>query len=154
MAYDESPEAARAFHSALEFAKLTGSELTIITVIERLPAYVSYVSAVAPDVPQILQQEKQTFYAELHHKAREIAEQAGVSVKFATIEGNEIEGLLQLIDDVRPDLLVIGLRREPGDSADLSAAPRTTWRYMRSATFLGSVRSAATQDERYEWQDL
>ena len=114
VAYDESPEAARAFHSALEFAKLTGSELTIITVIERLPAYVSYVSAVAPDVPQILQQEKQTFYAELHHKAREIAEQAGVSVKFATIEGNEIEGLLQLIDDVRPDLLVIGLRREPG----------------------------------------
>ena len=84
VAYDESPEAARAFHSALEFAKLTGSELTIMTVIERLPVYVSYVSAVAPDVPQILQQEKQTFYAELHHKARQTAEQAGVSVKFST----------------------------------------------------------------------
>jgi nucleotide-binding universal stress UspA family protein len=72
------------------------------------------VAAVAPEVPQILQQEKQTFYADLHHKAREIAEQAGVSVRFATIEGNEMEGLLQLIDDVRPDLLVIGLRHEPG----------------------------------------
>lgn len=114
VAYDESPEAARAFRSALELAKLTSSELTIITVIERLPAYVSYVSAAAPEVPQILQQEKQTFYAELHHKAREIAEQAGVRVRFATVEGNEIEGLLQLIDDVLPDLLVIGLRREPG----------------------------------------
>jgi nucleotide-binding universal stress UspA family protein len=114
VAYDESSEAARAFRCALEFAKLTSSELTIITVIERLPAYVSYVSAVAPDVPQILQKEKQTFYAELHHKAREIAEEAGVRVRFATIEGNEMEGLLQLIDDARPDLLVIGLRREPG----------------------------------------
>ena len=114
VAYDESTEAARAFRSALEIAKLTSSDLTIITVIERLPAYVSYVSAVAPDVPQILQQEKQTFYRDLHHKAREIAEQAGVSVSFATIEGNEIEGLLKLIDDVQPDLLVIGLRREPG----------------------------------------
>jgi nucleotide-binding universal stress UspA family protein len=55
VAFDESPEAARAFRSALELAKLTGSELTMITVVERLPAYVSYVSAVAPDVPQILQ---------------------------------------------------------------------------------------------------
>jgi nucleotide-binding universal stress UspA family protein len=114
VAYDESPQAARTFRSALEFAKLTSSELTIITVIERLPAYVSYVSAVAPDVPPILQREKQTFYAELHHKARQEAKQAGVRVRLATIEGNEMEGLLQLIDDVQPDLLVIGLRREPG----------------------------------------
>ena len=30
---------ARAFHSALEFSELTGSELTIMIVIERLPAY-------------------------------------------------------------------------------------------------------------------
>jgi nucleotide-binding universal stress UspA family protein len=114
VAFDESPEAARAFRSALELAKLTGSKLTIITVIERLPAYVSYVSSVAPDVPQILQREKQTFYAELHHKARQTAQQAGVDVSFATIEDNEIDGLLHLIDDVSPDLLVIGLRREPG----------------------------------------
>jgi nucleotide-binding universal stress UspA family protein len=114
VAFDESPEAKRAFHSALELAKLVGSELTIITVVERLPAYVSYVSSVAPDVPQILQQEKQTFYAQLHHKARQIAQQAGVGINVATIESNEIEGLLQLIDEVQPDLLVVGLRREPG----------------------------------------
>ncbi len=114
VAFDESPEASRAFRSALELAKLTGSELTIITVIERLPAYVSYVSSAAPDVPQILQREKQTFYAELHHKARQLAQQSGIGVSFATIEDNEIDGLLHLIDDVLPDLLVIGLRREPG----------------------------------------
>ena len=114
VAFDESPEAARAFRSALELAKLTGSELTMVTVVERLPAYVSYVSAVAPDVPQILQQEKQTFYAQLHHKARQTAQQVGVAVSITTIEGNEIEGLLALIDEVQPDLLVIGVRREPG----------------------------------------
>ncbi|MGB6111350.1 MAG: hypothetical protein WBG35_09525 [Acidobacteriaceae bacterium] len=33
----------------------------MVTVVERLPAYVSYVSAVAPDVPQILQQESKLF---------------------------------------------------------------------------------------------
>lgn len=74
VAYDESPEATRAFHSALELAKLVSAELTIITVIERLPAYVSYASAVSPDVPQILRQERQTFYADMHRKARQIAQ--------------------------------------------------------------------------------
>lgn len=114
VAFDESPEAARAFHSALDLAKLTGAELTIVTVIEHLPAYVSYVSAVAPDVPQILQQEKQTFYEELHHRARQSARQAGIEVAIKSIEGDEVDGLLQLVDDILPDLLVIGLRREPG----------------------------------------
>ncbi|HET9101601.1 MAG TPA: universal stress protein [Acidobacteriaceae bacterium] len=114
VAFDESPEAARAFHSALELAKLTGAELTVITVIERLPAYVSYVASVAPDVPQILQRERQTFYAELHHRARQAAQQAGVAVQVKSIDGGEIDGLLHLIDEVLPDLLVIGLRRDPG----------------------------------------
>ncbi|MES2220651.1 MAG: universal stress protein [Acidobacteriota bacterium] len=114
VAFDESPEAARAFQSALELAKNAGAELTMITVIEPLPAYVSYASAVSPDVPQLLQREKQTFYSQLHHKARRIAQRAGVQLNVETIEANEIDGLLQLIDDVMPDLLVIGLRREPG----------------------------------------
>lgn len=114
VAFDESPEAARAFHSALELAKLTGAELTVITVIERLPAYVSYLASVAPDVPQILQRERQTFYAELHHRARQAAQQAGVAVQVKSIDGGEIDGLLHLIDEVLPDLLVIGLRRDPG----------------------------------------
>ncbi len=114
VAFDESPEAARAFHSALELAKLTGAELTVITVIERLPAYASYVASVAPDVPQILQRERQTFYAELHHRARQAAQQAGVAVQVKSIDGGEIDGLLHLIDEVLPDLLVIGLRRDPG----------------------------------------
>lgn len=113
VAYDESPEAARAFRAALELAKLAGAEVTMITVIERLPAYVSFASAASPDISQILQRDRQTFYAELHHNAKRIAEQAGVAVEVETIQGDEVEGLLQLIDDVRPDLLVVGLRREP-----------------------------------------
>lgn len=119
VAFDESPEAARAFHSALELAKLTGAELTVITVIERLPAYVSYVASVAPDVPQLLQRERQTFYAGLHHRARQAAQQAGVAVQVKSIDGGEIDGLLHLIDDVLPDLLVIGLRRDPGGLSGL-----------------------------------
>ncbi|MGO8719447.1 MAG: universal stress protein [Acidobacteriaceae bacterium] len=113
VAFDESPEARRAFRSALDLAKLAGAELTMITVIENLPSYISYVSAVAPDVPVLLKNQRHAFYADLHDKAKKTAEQVGVNVHSKTIEGNEIEGLLQLIDDICPDLLVIGLRREP-----------------------------------------
>ncbi len=114
VAFDESPEAARAFHSALELAKLAAAELTLITVVENLPAYISYVSAIAPDVPVLLQNERHAFYADLHRKARKTAEQAGITIHSKISEGSEIEGLLKLIDDVCPDLLMIGLRREPG----------------------------------------
>lgn len=114
VAFDESPEAARAFRSALDLAKLAGSELTIITVIENLPVYISYVTAVAPDVPVLLRNERQAFYSDLQSRAKRMAEQHGILARTKLIEGNEIEGLLQAINEVQPDLLVVGLRQEPG----------------------------------------
>lgn len=114
VAYDESPEAERAFRSALDLGKFSISELYIVTVVEDLPPYVGYISAVAPDVPGILKADREAFYADLHSKARSAAEQAGVTIRPEILEGREIEGLLRLIDRVRPDLLVVGLRFEPG----------------------------------------
>ena len=113
VAFDESPEAARAFRSGLDLAKLAGAELTLITVIENLPAYISYVTAVAPDVPELLKEKRRAFYADLHRKAKKTAEQFDIRTHSKTIEDNEIDGLLRLIDDACPDLLVIGLRQEP-----------------------------------------
>jgi nucleotide-binding universal stress UspA family protein len=112
--FDESPEAARAFRSALDLAKLTAAELTIITVIENLPVYISYVSAIAPDVPVLLKNERQAFYSDLQNRAKSMAEQHGIRAHTKLIEDNEIEGLLQAINEVQPDLLVVGLRQELG----------------------------------------
>jgi nucleotide-binding universal stress UspA family protein len=114
VAFDESPEARRAFRSALDLAQLTAAELTIVTVIENLPVYISYVSAVAPDVPVLLKNERQAFYSDLQSRAKSMAEQHGIRAHAKLIEGNEIEGLLQAIDEAQPDLLVVGLRQEPG----------------------------------------
>ena len=114
VAFDESPEADRAFRSALDLAKFFTPELYIVTVVEDLPPYVGYISAVAPDVPGILRADRQAFYADLHSKARSAAEQAGVTLHSEILEGHEMEGLLRLVDRLRPDLLVIGLRFEPG----------------------------------------
>src|ERR1700757_1771650 len=114
VAFDESPEAGRAFCSALDLAKLLRSELYLITVVENLPPYIGYISAVAPDVPGMLMADRQTFYTDLHNKARSTAEQAGVTVHSEFFEGDEMKGLLHLADQLRPDLLVVGLRFEPG----------------------------------------
>jgi nucleotide-binding universal stress UspA family protein len=114
VAFDESPEAERAFRSAVDLARLLKSEVYLITVIEDLPPYIGYVSAVAPDVPGMLKADRQAFYTDLHNKARSTAEQAGVSVHSEFFEGDEMKGLLHLADRLHPDLLVVGLRFEPG----------------------------------------
>jgi nucleotide-binding universal stress UspA family protein len=114
VAFDESPEAGRAFRSALDLAKALGSELYLITVIESLPPYIGYATAVAPDVPGLLKADRQAFYDDLHAKARTTAEQAGITIRSEFFEGDETKGLLHLAGQLRPDLLVVGLRFEPG----------------------------------------
>jgi nucleotide-binding universal stress UspA family protein len=114
VAFDESPEAKRAFRSALDLAKLLGSELYLITVVEDLPPYIGYINAIAPDVPGMLKADRQAFYTDLHNKARSTAEQAGITIHSEFFEGDEMKGLLHLADQLRPDLLVIGFRFESG----------------------------------------
>lgn len=119
VAFDESAEADRAFHAALDLAKLTSAELYIVTVIENLPAYISYVSAVAPDVPGLLKSQRRTFYEDLHGRAKLMAEQSGIRFHGEIVEGDEIQAMLQLLNQIRPDLLVVGLRLEPGGLSQL-----------------------------------
>lgn len=114
VAFDESPEAERAFRAALELGRISGAQIRIVTVVENLPAYIGYVSAVAPDVPVLLKNERRSFYADLHSKAIRTAAEAGISVQSEIVEGEEIEALLQVLEGVKPDLLVVGLRQETG----------------------------------------
>lgn len=119
VAFDESPEADRAFRAAIDLAKLTSGELYIVTVIETLPAYISYVSAVAPEVPGLLKNERRTFYEDIHGRAKVTAEQSGIDLHTEIAEGDEIQTLLEMLDRIRPELLVVGLRLEPGGLSNL-----------------------------------
>ncbi|NYF91246.1 universal stress protein [Tunturiibacter empetritectus] len=114
VAFDESPEAGRAFHSALNLAKFSSAELHLITVLEGFPAYMSYVAAVAPDVPVLLKNEKRNFYTDLQGKARAEADRAGVRVVPEIAEGDVAAELLRVIEAIRPDLLVVGLCHHQG----------------------------------------
>ncbi|MBB5317248.1 universal stress protein [Tunturibacter empetritectus] len=114
VAFDESPEAGRAFHSALELAKFSSATLHLITVLEGFPAYMSYVAAVAPNVPILLKEEKRSFYSDLQGKAKAEADRAGVSLSLEIAEGEIVGELLRLIEEIKPDLLAIGLRHGHG----------------------------------------
>lgn len=112
VAYDESPEAQRAFRAAIELARTLAAELSIVTVVEDLPAYISYVSSVAPDVPSILKNERRAFYADLHKKALQEAAAANIRLQSKIVEGDEIDALVQAVKGIGPDLLVVGLRHQ------------------------------------------
>jgi nucleotide-binding universal stress UspA family protein len=114
VAFDESPEAGRAFHSALNLAKFASAQLHLMTVLENFPAYMSYVAALAPDVPVMLRSEKRNFYVDLQGKARAEADRAGVRLVPEIAEGDVSAELLRMIEEIKPDLLVIGLRHDHG----------------------------------------
>ena len=114
VAFDESPEAGRAFHSALDLAKFSSATVHLITVLEGFPAYMSYVAAVAPDVPLMLKEEKRSFYSDLQGKAKAEADRAGVRIFLEISEGDVTGELLRLIEEIKPDLLAIGLRHQHG----------------------------------------
>jgi nucleotide-binding universal stress UspA family protein len=114
VAFDESPEAGRAFHSALNLAKFSSGVLYLITVLESFPAYMSYVAALSPEVPVLLKNEKRNFYTDLQGKARAEADRAGVSVIPEIAEGDVAGELLRVIEAIKPDLLVVGLCHNSG----------------------------------------
>jgi nucleotide-binding universal stress UspA family protein len=137
VAFDESPEAGRAFHSALDLAKFSSAKLHLITVIEGFPAYMSYVAAVAPDVPLLLKNEKRSFYSDLQGKARAEADRAGVSLSLEITEGDVVGELLRLIEEIKPDLLAIGLRHDHGTVSRLMGGTAHQLAAHAKCTLLG-----------------
>jgi len=111
VAYDESPEAARALATAIRLAKTLGSELRAITIKEDPPVYTSYASAVDSCLARTLDEDQQERYEKLHAEAKECASRDGVGLVTHLLEGAECETIVQFLYHHRTDLLVIGLHR-------------------------------------------
>jgi nucleotide-binding universal stress UspA family protein len=109
VAYDESPEANAALESALELTKALQAELSIVTVIEPLPAYFSW----AVSAPLAIQwsDDKRKKYALLQVDARQRAKAAGLWLETQLINGNEVDSIIQCAKKYRADLLVLGMRQ-------------------------------------------
>lgn len=120
VAYDESPEAARALSTAIELAKQLNAELHLITVREPLPAYLGYAEAGFPGAGRTVADERQLFYRNLHHKAKAQAAAQGITLEGDIFEGDEIQSLIDCIEKWQADLLVIGRRHHPSTFARFS----------------------------------
>jgi nucleotide-binding universal stress UspA family protein len=115
VAFDESPEAERAFRSALELARFASAELFIITVIEAFPPYIGYISAAAPDITPLLVDQRRSFYEDLQNRAKLHAAEAGIILNLELAEGSEVATIVSVVERVRPDLLVVGLHQHSTD---------------------------------------
>lgn len=122
VAYDESPEAARALTTAIDLAKQLNAQLHLVTVREPLPAYLAYAEAGFPGAERSVSDERVLFYRNLHHKAKSQAEAAGLTIEGEIIEGNEVQSLTDSIQNWQADLLVIGRRHHPSAFARFSTS--------------------------------
>jgi nucleotide-binding universal stress UspA family protein len=111
VAYNESPEASRALASAIHLAKELGAELRAVTIMQALPAYTSYATALDPSIEKTLLDDRRERYEQLHTEAREAARREGVELVTDLAEGEEVDAIVRFVRRYKTDLLVIGLRQ-------------------------------------------
>jgi nucleotide-binding universal stress UspA family protein len=111
VAYDESPEAARALTAAIELAKTLGVGLSAITVMERLPAYTAFAAGADACMQATLEEDRSKFYEQLQAAARALATREGVQLATHLLDGEAADGIVDFVCAHKVDLLVIGLHR-------------------------------------------
>ena len=111
VAYNESPQAARAFAQAIYLAKALGSELSAVTVREDLPPYTAFAAAADPSLPHDLLQYQQSHSDRMHSEARDTALREGLKLETQLLDAESVDAIIRFLRDYKTDLLVIGLHR-------------------------------------------
>ena len=111
VAYNESPEARRALASAIQLAKVLGSELRLITIMEELPAYTAFASATDCSLERTMLDDRSKHYEQFRAEACATAQREGVEVVTHLLDGEVPDRLLEFLLQDKADLLVIGLHR-------------------------------------------
>ena len=111
IAYNGSPEAARALAQAIHLAKALGAELQAITVRQDLPPYTAYAAAADVSRPRELTEDQQAHCDQLHSEARDSALREGVKLETHLLEGSTVDAIVRFLLENPTDLFVIGLRR-------------------------------------------
>lgn len=111
VAYDESPEAARALTAALELTKALDAQLHIVSVVEPPPVYYSFTVAAVASPLEEWSSEKQARYAALQTEARRQAERIGVVLSTELVNGEEVSSIIACAIRHESDLLVLGLHK-------------------------------------------
>jgi nucleotide-binding universal stress UspA family protein len=110
VAYNESPEAERAFIAAIRLAKIVNGELHAVTAMADLPAYTAYAD-VAISLAHALQQDRVKFYQLLQEKARALARTYGIELRTHLVDGHAVGAIVDFLREQKAELLVIGLHQ-------------------------------------------
>ncbi len=103
IAHDGSPDADRAFETALDLAALAGAKLEVVSV------------ATPPEPPTRVETEAALeaatqHYEEMYESLRRRASAQGVSLETRVLAGHAAEQILRLAADIGADLVVVGHR--------------------------------------------
>jgi nucleotide-binding universal stress UspA family protein len=107
VALDESPEADKALQAAIRLARELPAELSVVSVIEPLPAYYSF-AVTALSVCEWREQ-KRKLYTSLQARARQRAKTAGLWLDTELVDGDEVGSIIRCARRYGADLLVLGM---------------------------------------------
>jgi nucleotide-binding universal stress UspA family protein len=111
VAYNESPEAERAFVSAMKLAKSLNAELLTVTAMADLPSYTAFAQAADSSMARLLEQDRLKFYTKLQDTARARMANSGIEFQSYLVEGREVEAIVDFLRQQKADLLVLGLHQ-------------------------------------------
>ena len=111
VSYNESPEAQRAFASAISLAKALGAEVQTVTVMAELPSYTAFAGAADPSLPGVLREDRTRFYETLAEKARKTGVDAGIEIHTHTAQGPPVDTIVRFVRECKADLLIVGLHQ-------------------------------------------
>lgn len=107
VAVDGSEVSEKAFTKALEFARIMGASLHIISVIERVTAYETMLA----EEIENMQVRTEEYFGEVQEDARTRAKEAGIEVKSAEImRGHPADVIVDYTKSKDFDLVVLGRR--------------------------------------------
>jgi nucleotide-binding universal stress UspA family protein len=115
VAYDGSPEAARALIVGIQLAKSLQADLGTVYVYEKLPAYAAgYMDLGVNGASIVLPRQASQYYRMLQANAQQAAHQQGIALKTELVEGDEVKAIVESVHRTESDLLVLGIPRRCG----------------------------------------
>lgn len=102
VAVDASKNAEKACNEAIVLAKVTGAELTAISVVD-LPDYAATIGEV-----EEAKYEGQSFYSKILTKVAEKANDEGITVKTKILNGHPAETIIKYALQEKFDLIIMG----------------------------------------------
>ena len=109
VAYDDSPEASKAFQVAIDLARAVGADLGVVTVLEPLPSYYSFAVSAASVLDW--RENSRARGIQLQARARRRAATAGLYLDTDLVTGDKVGGILECAQRHKSDLLVVGMQK-------------------------------------------